>query len=131
MLETSDSRAVAFASCGFHLRHGIEMLEGVPASGRGRGNTGSRKNFDIVDDAARKGSVAYQSSSVGAVNTKQGDWRADILGRGGIGAQTVEGRASDGELLGGTQAGAGDTSGHHRGIDCEEEPREEEGDQKG
>lgn len=107
------------------------MLEGVPASGRGRGNTGSRKNFDIVDEVARKGSVAYQSSSVGAVNTEQGDWRADILGRGGIGAQAVEGRAGDGQLLGGEQAGAGDTSGHHRGIDCEEEPREGEGDQKG
>lgn len=76
-----------------------------------------------MDEVACKGSAAYQSSSVGAVNTEQGDWRADILGRGGIGAQAVEGRASDGELLGGTQAGAGDTSGHHRGIDCGEGPR--------
>lgn len=107
----------------------------VPASGRGRCNTESRKknkkNFDIVDEVACKGSVAYQSSSVGTVNAEQGDWRANILGRGGIGAQTVEGWTSDGELLGGTQAGAGDTSGHHRGIDSEEEPREEEVDQGG
>lgn len=66
------------------------------------------------------GSKAYQSSGVGAVNTEQGNGRAGFLGRGGIGAQTHEGRARRGELLGGTEAGAGDTSGHHRGIECEE-----------
>lgn len=66
-----------------------------------------------------EGLKAYQSSGVGAVNTEQGNGRADFLGRGGIGAQTHEGRARRGELLGGTQAGAGDTSGHHRGIECE------------
>jgi hypothetical protein len=115
------------SSCGFHLRHG--NARGGPAqhSGRGRGNTGSAKNFDIADGEVRKGSSAYQSSSVGAVNAEQSDGGADILGRGGICAQAVEGRAGDGELLGGAQAGAGDTSGHHRGIDCEESLGREEG----
>lgn len=74
----------------------------------------------------RKGSDAYQSSSVGAVNAEQSDGGADILGRGGIGAQAVEDGTGDGELLGGAQAGAGDTSGHHRGIDCEESLEGEE-----
>ena len=69
----------------------------------------------IEEIGPRRLSEAYQSRGVGAVNAEQSDRGADILGRGGIGAQAVEGRAGHGELLGGTQAGAGDTSGHHRG----------------
>lgn len=71
---------------------------------------------DIGAVDSRKEVMAYQSSGVGAVNAEQGNGRADFLGRGGIGAQTHEGRARGGELLGGTQAGAGDTSGHHREL---------------
>ena len=58
--------------------------------------------------------ISYQSSGVGAVNAEKSDGGADFLGRGGIGAQVVNSGARGGELLSGTQAGAGDTSGHHR-----------------
>lgn len=58
-------------------------------------------------------SKAYQSRGVGARDAEQSDGGVDILGRGGIGAQAVNGGARSGELLGGTEAGAGDTSGHH------------------
>ena len=83
----------------------------------GSGRHGVAKNFDRAGAVSCKGSDPYQSSGVGTVNAEKGDRGADILGRGGIGAQTVEGRAGDGELLGGTEAGAGDASGHHRGIE--------------
>jgi hypothetical protein len=60
---------------------------------------------------------AYQSSGVGAINAEQGDGRADFLGPGGIGPQAVDGGcARSGELLGGTQASAGEASGHHCAI---------------
>jgi hypothetical protein len=85
----------------------------------GSGQHGVAKKLDRAEAVSCKGSGAYQSSGVGAVNAEQGDGGADFLGRGGIGAQTVEGRAGHGKLLGGTQAGAGDASGHHRGIDRE------------
>ena len=56
----------------------------------------------------------YQSSSIGTVNTVQRHRRLDLLGRGSIGPQAVDsGSARNGELLGGTQAGAGEPSGHH------------------
>lgn len=67
-----------------------------------------------------KGSNAYQSTGVGAINTEQRDRGAGVLGRGGIGAQAVDGRTGHGELLGGTEAVAGNASGHHRGIGGEE-----------
>lgn len=85
----------------------------------GSGRHGVTKNLDGARAVSCKGSGAYQSSGVGTVNTEKGDRGADFLGRGGIGAQTVEGRAGDGELLSGTEAGAGDASGHHRGIEQE------------
>lgn len=57
---------------------------------------------------------SYQSSGIGAGNTKQGHRRLDLLGRS-VGPQAVEGgSARDGELPGsGTQAGAGEFSGKH------------------
>lgn len=59
---------------------------------------------------------AYQSSGVGAINAEQGDGSAGLLGRGGIGPDAVNGSgARDGEL-GGTQASAGEASGHHCAI---------------
>lgn len=58
---------------------------------------------------------AYQSSGIGAINAEQSDGSADLLGRG-IGAHAVNGgRASDGELCG-TEASAGEASGHHYAI---------------
>lgn len=57
--------------------------------------------------------VSYQSGGVGTVNTEESDRRAGFLGRGSIAAQTVESHTGSGELLGGTQARAGDTGGHH------------------
>lgn len=69
----------------------------------------------------RRESKAYQSSGVGARDAEQSNGGVDFLGRGGIGAQAVNGGgARGGELLSGTEAGAGDTSGHHRGIESEE-----------
>lgn len=88
---------------------------GFGCRGRGRRDTESRDGIAVEHLKSRRLPEAYQSSGVGAVNTEQRDRGLDFLGRGGIGAQAVHGRAGHGELLGGTQAGAGDTSGHHRG----------------
>ena len=85
---------------------------------------------ELLATNGRGDGVAYQSSGIGAVHTEQGDRRLDILGRGGIGPQTVEGgSARHGELLGGgTQAGAGEANGEHGDWDgdVEEERREVE-----
>lgn len=76
--------------------------------------------------AARPGhGGAYQSSGVGAINAEQGDGSAGLLGRGGIGTQAVDGGgARDGEL-GGTEASAGEASGHHCAIGWRTSRREE------
>lgn len=90
-------------------------------SGRGcRDNTESRREMPPRAADHIWESKAYQSSGVGARNAEQSDRGAGILGRGGIGAQAVDGGARSGELLGGTKAGAGEASRHHRGIECEE-----------
>lgn len=77
--------------------------------------------------------VAYQSSGVGTVDAVQGHRRLDVLGRGGIGPEAVQGgSARDGELLGGgTQAGADNTSGHHcdERLDGQEASDEMEGEE--
>lgn len=74
--------------------------------------TSSRKRTKMQTSAEQKNS--YQSSGIGAGNTKQGHRGLDLLGRS-VGPQAVEGgSARDGELLGsGTQAGAGELSGKH------------------
>ena len=76
---------------------------------------------ELLATNGRGDGVAYQSSGIGAVHTEQGDRRLDILGRGGIGPQTVDGgSARNGELLGGgTEAGAGDTNGEHGDLGTE------------
>lgn len=71
---------------------------------------------------------AYQSRGIGATEAEQGHGRSDLLGRGSVGPQAVEGgSARDGELLcRGTQASAGESSGKH-GDDriCQKGPRKE------
>lgn len=64
---------------------------------------------------------AYQSSGVGAVNAVKRDRGLDLLGSGGIGAQAVDSRARDGDLGGGTEASAGETSGEHGDTDARDE----------
>lgn len=70
--------------------------------------------------------IAYQSSGIGAINAEEGHRRLDILGRGGIGSQAIEGgSARNGELLGGgTEAGAGKSSGEHGGRDGDKASKE-------
>lgn len=62
--------------------------------------------------------IAYQSVSIGSINTVHGHWGFDVLSRSGVGPDAVQsGRARGrGELLdGGTQARAGDARGEHDG----------------
>lgn len=59
---------------------------------------------------------AYQSRGVGAINAEQGDGSAGLLGRGGIGPDAVNGGGARNGELGGTQASAGEASGHHCAI---------------
>lgn len=87
--------------------------EGVCREGSGEHGVAETTWQEAV---SRKETGSYQSSGVGAINTEQGNRGAGFLGRGGIGAQAVEGRTGHGELLGGAEAGTGDASGHHRGI---------------
>ena len=59
---------------------------------------------------------AYQSRGVSAINAEQGDGGAGILGRGGIGPDSVNGGGARNRELGGTQASAGEASGDHCAI---------------
>lgn len=66
-----------------------------------------------MQDRSKRG--AYQSGGICAINAEQSDGGANLLGRG-IGTHAVNGgRASNGELSG-TEASAGEASGHHDAI---------------
>jgi hypothetical protein len=84
-------------------------LEGLSKAGESLGGL-------VESGGLGRGSV--QCSGIGSINAKESHGGLDVLSRGSISPQTVEsGSARDGELLGGTQAKTGDTSGVHRGGD--------------
>lgn len=76
----------------------------------------SRKKSNTRSQQDRGNGGAYQSGGVGAINTEQSDGSAGLLGRGGIGPDAVNGSGARNGELGGTQASAGEASGHHCAI---------------
>lgn len=93
------------------LKSGTRLWEG---SGKDGGVRREKGEHTVATRPSNGG--AYQSRGVGAINAEQSDGSAGLLGRGGIGPDAVNGGgARDGEL-GGTQASAGEASGHHCAI---------------
>ena len=91
-------------------------------------SSASRQGRSQVETTESRIRIAYQSRGIGAAEAEQGHGRSDLLGRGSVGPQAVDGgSARDGELLGGgTQASAGE-SGRKHGDDgiCQKGPRKE------